>query len=45
VVSAGRAVATWRTGRGRTQPVEVEAFGDLPPGLTAVVEERHAALP
>jgi hypothetical protein len=45
VVSAGRAVATWRTGRGRTRPVEVEAFGDLPPGLTAVVEERYAALP
>ncbi len=45
VVVAGRVVATWRTGRGKARPVEVEAFGEPAPGVLAAVEERHATLP
>ena len=45
VVSAGRVVATWRTGRGKARPVEVEPFGELAPGVVAAVEERYATLP
>ncbi|MFQ1000637.1 winged helix DNA-binding domain-containing protein [Modestobacter sp. SSW1-42] len=45
VVSAGRAVATWRTGRGKGRPVEVEPFGELTPAEAAAVDVRYAALP
>ena len=45
VVAGGRAVATWRTGRGRTRPLEVAPFGELAPGVLATVEQRYAALP
>jgi hypothetical protein len=45
VVAGGRVVATWRTGRGKGRPLEVEPFGEPAPGLTAAVEERFATLP
>lgn len=44
VVVGGRAVATWRTGRGKARPLEVEPFGELAPGVLAAVEQRYAAL-
>jgi hypothetical protein len=45
IVSAGRAVATWRTGRGKARPVELEPFGELTPAELTAVEDRYAALP
>jgi hypothetical protein len=45
VVVGGQVVATWRTGRGKARPLEVEPFGELAPGVRAAVEQRYAALP
>lgn len=46
VVSAGRAVATWRsTGRGAVRSLQLEPFGPLPDGVADAAAEVHAALP
>ena len=45
VVQGGRAVAVWRTGRGRARRIEVEPFGELTQATVAAIEECHVALP
>ena len=45
VVAGGRVVATWRAGRGKARPLQVEAFGELAPGVRAAVEQQYPALP
>ncbi|WP_138761148.1 winged helix DNA-binding domain-containing protein [Modestobacter altitudinis] len=44
-VSAGTAVGVWRTGRGRTRPIELEPFTELSADVRSRIEERYAALP
>ena len=44
-VHAGQVVAVWRTGRGKSRPIELEPFGELPPDVLRAVDQRYAALP
>jgi hypothetical protein len=44
-LSAGTAVGVWRTGRGKSRPIDLEPFGDLPADVLSRIEERYAALP
>ncbi len=45
VVSGGRAVATWRAGRGRARALEVEPFTGLTGEVEAGARAAYAALP
>jgi hypothetical protein len=45
VVSGGRVVATWRAGRGRGRPLELEPFTQLTEEVEAGARAAHAALP
>ncbi|WP_138732688.1 winged helix DNA-binding domain-containing protein [Modestobacter excelsi] len=44
-VSAGTAVGVWRTGRGKTRPIDLEPFAELPAAVRSGIEERYGALP
>ena len=45
VVHAGTVVGVWRTGRGKSRPIELEPFAELPVDVTGAVAERYATLP
>jgi winged helix DNA-binding protein len=45
VVSGGRVVATWRTGRGAARSLQLEPFTELSAELATAAAEAHTALP
>jgi Winged helix DNA-binding domain len=45
VVSGGRAVGTWRVGRGKGRPLELEPFTELTEDVEARARAAYAALP